>query len=286
MKIRVRAREASLVRAMTWILIYGILFLSSSLLAPTSAITIDMEALLSSSGVDGTSSLPLMPKLPGLNLLAGISLLKKRDVGSITYANLKIFDPEMQCLQSFDDRMRFIDSVRRYLPIPSETVDLNLPDERLNLHEMQHILLMCGGYKSVRFTQTELFQIQDITKALNQSFEYLETEYKKHPSKIKKMKLEEVQWITHDKIYLKLVSQIPCFGDISTIDLTKYFHLPPPSSPESESVHSSHNEILRFHVYADMYCYKMAEIQKFVIGKQSEIVVDRGKYPFINIILY
>ena len=234
-----------------------------------------MESFLSSSGDD--SSVPLMPKFPGL-LQAGIGLkLKKRDVGHIAYKDLKIFDPELQCLQSFDDRMRFIDSVRRYLPIPSETVDLNLPDERLNLHEMQHILLMCGGYKGVRFTQTELFHVQDVSKALVKAFEYLENEYERHPSRIKKMKLEEVQWITHDAVYPKLVCQIPCFGDISTIDLTKYFHLPPPKSPESESVHSSHNEILRFHVYADMYCYKMSEIQRFVVGKQSEIVAERGK---------
>ena len=99
---------------------------------------------------------PPRPPFVGLGGLAGPFgkggalgfSLKKRE-------KKKFIDSEMgNSSQSPTDRLRQIDLIRLYSPLPEEREELRIPEsiERLNLVEVKHILLLCGGCAFVRFT--------------------------------------------------------------------------------------------------------------------------------------
>ena len=55
--------------------------------------------------------------------------------------------------QTPTERLRQIDLLRLYTPLPEERKELRIPEsiERLNLVEVKHLLLLCGGCSLVRF---------------------------------------------------------------------------------------------------------------------------------------
>ena len=55
--------------------------------------------------------------------------------------------------QTPTERLRQIDLMRLYTPLPEERKELRIPEsiERLNLVEVKHLLLLCGGCAFVRF---------------------------------------------------------------------------------------------------------------------------------------
>jgi hypothetical protein len=43
--------------------------------------------------------------------------------------------------------------------------ELNVPDDRLDIHNMSNILYLCGGSVGVRFTSAELTQLAKVSHA-------------------------------------------------------------------------------------------------------------------------
>ena len=102
-------------------------------------------------------SFPPRPPFAGLGGLTGGPFgsgsgslpfsLKKRE-------KKRFIDSELgSSSQTPTERLRQIDLLRLYTPLPEERKELRIPEsiERLNLVEVKHLLLLCGGCAFVRF---------------------------------------------------------------------------------------------------------------------------------------
>ena len=101
---------------------------------------------------------PSRPPFAGLSGLTGgpfgqgggspVFSLKKRE-------KKKFIDTEIgNSSQIPIDRLRQIDLIRLYTPLPEERKELRIPESivRLNLAEVKHLLLLCGGCVFVRLS--------------------------------------------------------------------------------------------------------------------------------------
>lgn len=232
------------------------------------------------SGLPDIASLNLMPKF------GGVTSKKKADV--IPFKLLKIYDPINHWTKSIDERMRFLDTIRRYTPLPEECEDLHISSQRYDLHAMKAILELSGACIGVRFTTDQLQSLQSIFHELDQGYERLDKDFKAYPSKTKKIKLVSVplelfshptyvNWVQHCKI--KNVLADVDMNIFECLDLSSVDGLVAAGEDNSIIV-----DLIKFNILADCYAYSLTRVHELVLMKQSEIPPpdQRCKSGFTN----
>ena len=241
------------------------------------------------------------PRNPFLNGgIAGKANLKRARDPKFTAVNLK-----SQYEKSCEERLRFFDRVRKYKPEFDEASELNVPEDRLDLHNMQHVLHLAGGFCGVRFSSEELTSISSLCAGLSPLFNAIETIFQRLSSHHRKVVLHggpNFLAFSHNQsinVSSKAVHP-PCANSVDGIDICLE-ETPTPSTVIagatqrtnetielqsgnvagvlSESIYDCYNDlpdVRLFHELADSYTAKLALIQVFVIRKQGEIIKKEG----------
>ena len=96
--------------------------------------------------------LPTPPSRPAFLLnVGGGGSLKSKQRKSFIDENLEDL---IRIERSPTDLLREVDQLRMYTPFPVERARYRIPEsvDRLNLHSVNHIMLLCGGCACVRFS--------------------------------------------------------------------------------------------------------------------------------------
>eukprot|EP01038_Epipyxis_sp_PR26KG_P008803 gene8803-11885_t len=179
------------------------------------------------------------------NGFKSLSALKKQEikVSFTSYDLLKFRFVKIPI--SLTDRMRQLDKLHFHSPIESECNELNIPNNRINLHSMKEVLFLCGGAIGVRFCNEEFDFLRKLLLSLSTEWSNLEQEFKLIDNQLKK---------TLCMIFIE--------DDKPTISCTK----------ENEIIGEDQlNIILTFHKNIDLYIDSICELQKFVISKHETI---------------
>lgn len=130
-------------------------------------------------------TLPAPPLIAGLRLGAHGGLLKSRQSKRFVERDL---DLAVLQKQTPTDRLRDLDLIRLYTPLPDERRELRIPEsiQRLNLNSAHHLMLLCGGCALVRFSCDEMTSIMTMAKALHNCFNVVEECFKRLSSHSKK----------------------------------------------------------------------------------------------------
>ena len=230
---------------------------------------------------DGKPSI-LPPSPFSLGGSAG-SLLKKKEA-AIPFKSIQVFNIDLilsAWTLSFDERMRNLDAIRVYKPLPNECSELNIPDERLNLLVLKYILLICGGCCGVRFTSEDFQFIQSQLNILNATYPLIEAEYQRQATKVKKYKLKQTFTINTDTYKQLITDESTTITTLTTINLIDYLSIDVlafTSSPSTESaadvdaiLSESYRQIIALHVHTDYYAYRLSQLHSFILTKQRQI---------------
>lgn len=130
-----------------------------------------------------------LPGLPGVGL--GLKSLSVKVV-RVPFVQ-KVFEPG-SCLDqwkaSVSSRMRTLDDVHKHAPLEEECGELNIPNDRLDLHRMQDMLFLCGGCCGVRFSSEEMLHLGNLRAELQPAWDALDGHFQSMDSSLKKKVLE------------------------------------------------------------------------------------------------
>jgi len=91
-----------------------------------------------------------------------------------------------QWKMSASNRMRWLDDVHKHSPLEEECADLNIPNDRLDLHRTQDILFLAGGCCGVRFSSAEMALIAQLRADLQPAWDVLDGQFKALDSSLRK----------------------------------------------------------------------------------------------------
>ena len=91
---------------------------------------------------------------------------------------------------SVADRMRHLDDLHKHAPLSEECVELNIPDDRLDLHSTRDILFLCGGCAGVRFSSEDFTTMSRSVSLLIPIWAQLESQFKTMDNASKKRVLK------------------------------------------------------------------------------------------------
>ena len=228
--------------------------------------------------------------------------LKKKEVPK-SLKDIITYDPNNQWKQSIEERMRYLDTIHKYTPLPEECDELHISSQRYDLHAMKTVLELSGACIGVRFQTQELQHLPIVFSQLNTSYDLLDTEYKKFPSKWKKLKFKSISSsMFQNNKYIELVQNMPiaefvnlyktstdsiiAYLELTTYQLIEEFVMELNSSLGSSISSSTSSDsasqqivneqdqmkmIINGHILLDRYAFHLSQIQKFIIDKQKEI---------------
>lgn len=184
------------------------------------------------------ASLPPPPVvgLNRLNLGGGMALKPRAKPEKITDYKIEQFLHHRG--KNATERLRELDKIRMYTPLPDEIQLLNVTPYRMNLLVMQDLMYLCGGLVGVRFSSEELQELLRLTKGMNST------------------------WNDVSK----------AFQDMSTA--CKKLTLPTDESPSVAGVDQNGDDIelvKKLHASADEYVQLFAQLQVFVREKQRGV---------------
>jgi len=178
-----------------------------------------------------------LPGLPGVGL--GLKSLSAKVV-KVPFVQ-KVFEAA-SCLEqwkaSVSSRMRTLDDVHKHAPLEEECGELNIPNDRLDLHRMQDMLFLCGGCCGVRFSSEEMLHLGNLRAELQPAWDALDGQFQSMDSSLKKKVLEGGPYASGAPL-----------GDA---DAGLEF-------------------VVKFHQLADEYLAIMHRVQALVIVKQASI---------------
>lgn len=131
--------------------------------------------------------------------MGGMPILKKKKE-EVKFDSVKATEMVGSFDMKPDDRMRQIDALRLYKPLPAECEELNMSDDRKSIADMKHCLELCGGCKGVRFSSDEIMQIRRSTVQSAELFHRLESHFLGMPSELRKLKLPKADGSENDSI--------------------------------------------------------------------------------------
>lgn len=113
------------------------------------------------------ANLPTPPVLGigRLNLSGGMALKPRAKPEKIT--DYKIDQFLYHRGKTGTERLRELDKIHMYTPLPNEIELLNITPYRMNLLVMQDVMYLCGGLVGVRFSSEELQELLRLTKEMN-----------------------------------------------------------------------------------------------------------------------
>jgi len=145
-----------------------------------------------SPSVPGSGSGPGLGLGLGLGAGAGLGLggLRSTKDKKVAFAE-KNFDPnseirEKQWKMAISSRMRFLDDVHKHVPLQEECKDLNIPDDRLDLHRTQDIMFIAGGCSGVRFSTEEMALIGQLRSELQPTWDEVDNHFQRLDSSMRK----------------------------------------------------------------------------------------------------
>ncbi|KAJ1397356.1 hypothetical protein B484DRAFT_458719 [Ochromonadaceae sp. CCMP2298] len=170
---------------------------------------------------------------------------------------------------SATDRLRELDSVRQHTPLPAEVSLLNLTPYRLNLHDSQTLLHLCGGLVGVRFSSTDLTALLGLSKRMVTCWAGLDAQHKSMGAGAKKLVLPASAPSSTP------VSEGSSAVEGSAVESSVVAGVAVESSAvggigaeaESEDV----AQVRAFHATADEYVLLLQELQRVLREKQAEI---------------
>lgn len=115
------------------------------------------------------------PFMMNINLLQG-NVLKTTEKYRFAHENLSL--TILNWKKNLTERMRALDDLRMRTPTEEECSDLNIPNDRLNFHSVQNILLLCGGCVGIRFTSEELQQLVSLSGACETHYLKIDLSFK------------------------------------------------------------------------------------------------------------
>ena len=92
--------------------------------------------------------------------------------------------------KNMTERMRAVDDIRMRTPTEIECSNLNIPNDRLNLHCAQSLLLLCGGCVGIRFTSEELQQLVSLSRSCETLYAQVDCLFKALPQLSKTRRIE------------------------------------------------------------------------------------------------
>ena len=119
------------------------------------------------------------------NALQGLKSVEKH-----RFAEEDFFLNELAWKKNVTERMRALDDSRMRTPTDKECSELNIPNDRLNIHSMKSILLLCGGCVGVRFTSEELQQLDLLTASCEEVYKKVDFAFKAIPQKARTRRLK------------------------------------------------------------------------------------------------
>jgi len=136
------------------------------------------------------------------------------------------------------ERLRELDKIRMYTPLPDEIQLLNVTPYRMNLLVMQDVMYLCGGLVGVRFSSEELQELLRLTKGMNSAWNDVSKAFQEMSTACKKLSLPV------DEIVPGAVAE----QTSDDVDLVK-----------------------KLHMYADEYVQLFTQLQVFVKEKQKGV---------------
>jgi hypothetical protein len=183
---------------------------------------------------------------------------------------------------SVADRMRYLDDLHKHAPLPEECEELNIPDDRLDLHTIKDILFLCGGCAGVRFTSEDFATIHLIVAKLVPLWEQLEKQFKEFDNASKKRILKGGPYRLHPSSSPSSSSSSSSSsstggGELELQEASK--------ASEAATVLSSGGKIpeednfpnvILFHQTAESYIAIMLELQQLLRSKKDAIAANSG----------
>ncbi len=123
--------------------------------------------------------------------LGGIGGLKKSVVSDVSFIN-RDFTSGMTCStwkMSIDERMRSIDSFKLYKPIKEECDELNIPDDRMDLTQLNSLMVLSYGNVGARYSTEEMNVLVQQAIKLNEIYTEITTLYQSVSAGVRKKKL-------------------------------------------------------------------------------------------------
>jgi hypothetical protein len=131
-----------------------------------------------------------MPPPRGLPFVAGgTASLRKVESVKKRFTALDLALPGDRWQKSLTERMRDVDDVRLRAPVAEECTELNIPEGRLSLHNLQSVLHLCGGCVGVRFSGDDFQTLTGLTSTCEALFMKLDATFKALPSASKSRRL-------------------------------------------------------------------------------------------------
>ncbi|GLE01562.1 hypothetical protein PINS_up010392 [Pythium insidiosum] len=90
------------------------------------------------------------------------------------------FDEKAYCIRPPTQMMRLVDALRFHKPTDAEREELNLcsSTERISLHLLSDLLLVCGGRKGFRFTSAEIQHLRQTSDEVARRYDVLDAAFK------------------------------------------------------------------------------------------------------------
>ncbi|TDH69291.1 hypothetical protein CCR75_005012 [Bremia lactucae] len=104
--------------------------------------------------------------------------------------------------------LRFIDGLRYHKPTPEENEALNLSSatERICLHVLNDILMMCGARKGARFSSQDVNQFRIIAEGLEARYKAVDETFHLLPTDVLKHRFEGVKKLEDDPSHFTFLS--------------------------------------------------------------------------------
>ncbi|TMW67614.1 hypothetical protein Poli38472_011234 [Pythium oligandrum] len=129
-------------------------------------------------------TMPLSP--PSAMVASGFSKLRK----VVQQPIFENFNEKVYLIRSPTQMMRLIDGLRYHKPTEKERAELNLSSskERIYLHDLNDLLLVCGAKKGFRFTSTDINKLRQTAEKISDQYDRLDHEFKKIPLEVTQFK--------------------------------------------------------------------------------------------------
>lgn len=165
--------------------------------------------------------------------------------------------------KNMTERMRAVDDVRMRTPTEIECSNLNIPNDRLNLHSVQSLLLLCGGCVGIRFTSEELQQLVSLSRACETLYTQVDCLFKSLPQSSKTRRIEVPYHNDHS------VEMSSSSSGLSSVE-SGVDHGGEVGSTSSSSDLDDRN-IIQLHCLIDSYFELVEQIQKIVKKKNESL---------------
>ncbi|OWZ13171.1 hypothetical protein PHMEG_00013559 [Phytophthora megakarya] len=118
------------------------------------------------------------------------------------------FDESAYDVKPPTQMLRFIDGLRYHKPTPEESEALNLSSatERIYLHVLNDILMMCGARKGARFSSLDVNRLRIIAEGLETRYEAVDETFRSLPTEVMRYRFPGIKKVEDDSSHFEFLS--------------------------------------------------------------------------------